>query len=179
MSDGRVVGYTRFDNRNLRWSKFVRPCKNAFLNRSGGMQADLLELLRRIQTAAGASFSGLGLLISEHPERLPLAPLRATDVLPREDLASSLTAISQWGNEAHDGFHVISADFRLVRLSQLLSPPIPPNFQPDAARPFGARFLAARLGSCLPDVLMTGVASRNTGIAIFADGVELFYERPA
>jgi hypothetical protein len=142
------------------------------------MQVELLDLLRRIQAAAGASFSGVGLLVSDHPERLPMAALRVGGALPSGDLASALAAISLWSNQGHDGFHVISSDFRLLRLSQLLSPPIPPNFQPNPARPFGARFLAARLGSSLPNVQMAAVGSRNSGRAIFEDGEELVYEPP-
>jgi len=140
------------------------------------MQARLLELLHRVQADAGPAFSGLGVLISDHPERLPLAPLRASISIPDKNLAAALSTISQHDGGTHDGFHLISSSFQLIRISQLLAPPIPADFHPNPARPFGARFLAARLGSLLPDVVLAGVASRNSGIAIFEAGAEIVFE---
>lgn len=161
------------------WARFAPPSRGDPVLRPDQIAADLRDLIRKVRTEAGPSFSGLGLLVSDHPDRLPLAPLREGALPSGPDLAAVLAAVSRNENEAHDGFHVISSDFRLLRLSQLFSPPIPRNATPDRDRPFGARYMAARLGSLLPDVLMIGVASRNIGLAIFRDGEELMFELPA
>lgn len=149
------------------------------MSRQDEMRAALLDLLRRVRAAAGPSFSGVGVLVSDHPDRLPLAPLHPSIIEPGGDLTTGLAETSRWESEGHDGFHVISSDFHLLRLSQFLAPPIPSGTRPDPSRPFGARYLAARLGSALPDVLMAGVASTNIGLAIFEAGAERLFEPPA
>jgi hypothetical protein len=108
-----------------------------------------------------------------------LAALRAASIADGDDLTARLAEASRWDSEDHDGFHLISSEFRLLRLSQLLAPPVPAGTHPDPARPFGARYLAARLGSALPDILLAGVASPNIGLAIFEAGAERLFEPPS
>lgn len=84
-----------------------------------------------------------------------------------------LMAISEPTHELHDGFHILSPDLRVVRLSQYFSPSIVPGLHVDSQRRVGGRYMAALFGSTLHDVLATGVASADYGVAVFENGVEV------
>jgi len=96
-----------------------------------------------------------------------------------KELITSLAAISVHDCEYHDGFHIVSSDWRLIRVSQYFSPPIVANPTIDRTKLFGGRYVAALFGSAIPGVQLTGIASRGFGIAVFKDGTErLFEESP-
>lgn len=79
----------------------------------------LYELLMDVRSGAGVSFSGTGLLIGRDPAALPIVPLRPTEELdPTKPVRDALIAISNTGSEFHDGFHILSPEFRLIRVSQ-------------------------------------------------------------
>ena len=138
---------------------------------------ELRNVIWQVQKAAGTNFSGLGLLICDTPEVLPILPLRHFSVPPDgRDLIASLVAMSSHESEYHDGFHIVSSDWRLNRVSQYISPPIIDNAIIDRRKTFGARYVAALLGSAIPSVQLTGIAGRRFGIAIFEGGAERHFE---
>ena len=141
---------------------------------------ELRNVIWQVQTAAGSNFSGLGLLVCDTPEVLPILPLRHFSILQDErDLIASLVAISNADSEYHDGFHIVSSDWRLNRVSQYFSPPIIDNAIIDRSKIFGGRYIAALFGSAIPSVQLTGIASRRFGIAIFKGGAERYFEAAA
>ena len=107
---------------------------------------ELRNLLWQVQAAAGKEFSGLGLLVCDSPEQLPIMPLRPKSNPPhRRNLIDSLVAISSPSSEYHDGFHILSTDWRLTLVSQYFSPQIVEDAVIDRSKVFGGRYLAALL----------------------------------
>jgi len=138
----------------------------------------LRDTLKLVRSRAGVRFSGIGLLACDAPEGIPIFPIRLPDRPPiGYDLIDYLAAISNTENEYHDGFHIVSSDFRLLRTAQYFSPPIVFDVEVDRTRRFGARYLAALFGSSLPEVKIAGVASSDFGIAVFEHGSEVLFER--
>jgi len=136
---------------------------------------DLSNILSSAAKVAGVQFSGLGVLVSDAPDNLPLFPLRpdlAADA--KAAAAEVLGEISVVGGPLHDGFHILSAELSVSRLSQYFSPPIVPNLVIDRQRPIGGRYLAALFGSKLPAVMMSAIATPAHGIVIFADGEPIY-----
>ncbi|RWM14929.1 MAG: hypothetical protein EOR73_25620 [Mesorhizobium sp.] len=112
------------------------------------MSRKLHELLTEVRDSAGASFSGIGLLISRDPAALPIVPLRPIEKINRtKPILDALLAMSDADNEFHDGFHVLSPDLELIRVSQYFSPPIVPGLSGDPARRLGGRGGAVRIDS--------------------------------
>jgi hypothetical protein len=143
----------------------------------GCMIAKLRTVLLQVHNAAGVDFTGVGVLVCDAPNLLPIVPLRPVSTLSGEkDLVGSLAAISVPECEYHDGFHIVSSDWRLVRVSQYFSPPIVAGARIDRTKVFGGRYLAALFGSAIHGVQLAGIASRGFGIAIFKDGSEQFFE---
>jgi hypothetical protein len=141
------------------------------------MIAKLRTILSHVQKAAGDDFTGVGVLVCDAPETLPILPLRPTSKLRVEtDLIESLAAISVPDSEYHDGFHIVSSDWRLLLVSQYFSPPIVANATIDRSKLIGGRYVAALFGSALKGVQLSGIASRDFGIAVFKDGSERFFE---
>lgn len=137
----------------------------------------LYELLLAVRAGAGPSFSGVGVLISSDPSVLPISPLRPVEVPDSWDSAlDTLIAISDLTSEFHDGFHVLSPDFRLLRTSQYFAPPIVSGLRGDPERRVGGRYMAALFGSALSGVLASGVVSPGYGVAVFERGREIRWE---
>jgi hypothetical protein len=137
----------------------------------------LSGILRKVYRVAGKDFTGVGVLVSDEPDVLPILPLRsASTPFEQQDLVVSLAAISVPDSEYHDGFHIVSSDWRLTLVSQYFSPPIVQGAMIDRTKLFGGRYIAALFGSALPSVRLSGIASRGFGIAIFERGNECFFE---
>ena len=131
----------------------------------------LLALLREICTGAGAAFSGVGVLVCDAPAALPLVPLRTSSAPPIAGASAAvLSVITRTDSEYHDGFHVLSSNLEFLLVSQFFSPPPNASVLIDRSRPIGGRYVAAQLGSKLPDVTMSGVVSVQRGISIFQAG---------
>ena len=138
---------------------------------------ELRNLLWQVQATAGEDFAGLGLLVCNTPEALPIVPLRPeSNPAPGRKLVDSLVAISSPDSEYHDGFHIVSTGWRLSLLSQYFSPPIVEDAVIDRTKVFGGRYMAALFGSAIPGVELSGIASGGFGVAIFRDGAERYFE---
>lgn len=138
----------------------------------------LKHVLSRVQVLAGSDFSGIGLLLCTSERDLPIYPLRPNGEMPPcPDLVQCLASISSTKSEFHDGFHIVSTDWRLLKVSQYFSPPIIHAAQIDWSKKFGGRYLAALFGSTLPSVVAAGIASNGFGLAIFQNCHEVYFER--
>jgi hypothetical protein len=126
----------------------------------------------------GGNFSGLGLILYQPPLALPVVPLTqneqelpvpARGVLESIQLLQSLCHVD---SAFHDGFHLVDAQtLSVTNVSQFFSPPIPdvlPNVSIKC--PIGARFMAAWLGSLLPNVCLTAILSQVEGGLLFNRG---------
>lgn len=140
----------------------------------------LAEILRQLARRRGAGFSGAGLLAYRAVSGLPVTPLRpgppddlpGCGVLGIEKIVRLLLVHTDQTSEYHDGFHLISEDGRLTHLAQYFSPPIVPALRdPVLDRVHGGRLRAAQYGSCLPEVIASGVLSQRYGPIIFVNGV--------
>lgn len=137
----------------------------------------LAELLYNIQCRGASGFSGIGLIVSDTPELLPIVSLRPRSVgnFGRSAI-DDLVDISSAESEFHDGFHVISSNFEILLVAQYFSPPILPQLPIDRRKRFGGRYLAAMFGSGIRGVSATGVASNGFGLAVFQRGAEVFFK---
>ena len=134
--------------------------------------------LSRVHTLAGSEFSGIGLVVHNGEANLPMFPLRPSADLPlNNDVERSLAAIASTSSDLHDGFHVLSVDWKLTAVAQYFSPPILANAEINWKRKFGGRYLAAQFGSALPGVLICGIATPSLGLAIFKGGREIHFKR--
>lgn len=134
----------------------------------------LFDLLCTVRSEAGATFTGLGVLVSDHPHDLPLLPLRPDGPASSgKTLAEFLSEISRDTSDLHDGFHLLSSDFRLISTSLYFAAPIVPNLGFDSNRQVGARFMTAMFGSSLDSVIATGVVSASYGVVVFQRGAEV------
>jgi hypothetical protein len=144
---------------------------------SASMVTRLRSILCQVNDLAGTNFSGVGLLISDRPDDLPIVSLRPLNLLPSEmNTVRCLATISSQHSEYHDGFHILSSDWRLVRVAQYFSPPIIANAKIDRTKTFGGRYLAALFGSAIKHVQLTGIATRSFGVAVFKHGIEQSFE---
>ncbi|MCP2223561.1 MULTISPECIES: hypothetical protein [Bradyrhizobium] len=134
------------------------------------LRSTLLDVMRQRRL----DFSGIGIIVCDQPDYLPLVPLSTRAELPESsDLVSSLVRIASRSNHHHDGFHVLSTKWQLTRVAQYFSPPLVPTAEIDRSKRFGGRYLAALFGSSIDGVILTGIASEGLGIVIFCDGREI------
>ncbi|MBH0312200.1 MULTISPECIES: hypothetical protein [Alcaligenaceae] len=137
----------------------------------------LRETLSRVQKLAGDEFSGIGVIVHDREACLPVFPLRLhSPSLINADVEKSLASIASNKSEFHDGFHLLSLDWKLTAVAQYFSPPILQNAEIQWERKFGGRYLAAQFGSALPGVTISGIVTSSCGLAIFMAGREVHYE---
>lgn len=137
----------------------------------------LREILMEVQFRAGSDFSGVGIIVCDTPENLPICPIRSSSTGPvGGTVVDRLVAVSSIHSEFHDGFHVISPNWELILIAQYFSPPIVEHARIDRTKRFGGRYLAALFGSVLPCVSATGIVSNGFGLAIFQRGVETYFK---
>jgi len=140
------------------------------------MIEQLVDILTEVQSLAGKDFSGLGIIICDTLENLPIIPIRSSNAgWGGRSTIDSLVRISSIHSEFHDGFHVLSSKGELTLAAQYFSPPIVKDLKIDRTKRFGGRYLAALFGSTLPGVSATGIASNVFGVAIFQRGAEVYF----
>ena len=138
----------------------------------------LAALLREVNIRAGKIFTGVGVIVAEHPDKLPIFPLRSTSIINNMGTTAAVLAkISEPMGEYHDGFHVLTPNLKIVLLAQYFSPPIDYAANVDHSQRFGGRYLAALFGSVIPGVVSTGISTRDFGVAVFQRGKECFHSR--
>lgn len=145
---------------------------------SAPLVSRLRDTLLRIQHAAGDDFSGIGLIIHQDDAVLPIFPLRLGVEAPEATcVEAALAAIASTHSDLHDGFHLLSTNWRITAIAQYFSPQILPNIKIDRSKSFGGRYVAALFGSALPGVILCGIASNHFGLAIFESGREVLFEK--
>lgn len=142
------------------------------------LKLNLKDLLRSILRNSGSDFSGIGIIIAADLSNLPITNLRYSSPHISGDLVKDLTLISSSESSYHDGFHVIDDDWKLRKVAQYFSPPIKNSHLLKLDRDTGGRYAAAQFGSNIEGVIFTGIATRNIGIAIFENGIEIYSEGP-
>jgi hypothetical protein len=136
----------------------------------------LASLLAEVGNRAGPDFSGIGLIVTTSSDSLPIIALRpVSKLIDGTDTALALSRISYPWHEQHDGFHILTPDLKIIKVSQYFSPPIEFGARIDRSKRFGGRYLAALFGSMLPGVVATGISSRDFGLAVFQGGHEKVY----
>ncbi|WP_175857269.1 hypothetical protein [Burkholderia anthina] len=141
------------------------------------MVETLRDTLAKVQRNVGTDFSGIGIVLCDVADGLPIHPLRTISTIPDTgNLVSQLSSVSSIHSTFHDGFHIVSTDWKLTKVAQYFSPSIVATAEIDWSRQFGGRYLAALFGSALPNVKATGIVSNGFGLALFQDGKEIYFE---
>lgn len=139
-------------------------------------QYELRILLRDVWRKSGTNFSGIGLVICDNAEGLPIISLRDDTPAKEGSVVDVLSSISQCTSKFHDGFHIINQNGSLTHVAQYFSPPVVQEVVFDRHRLVGGRFVAALFGSLIQGVQMTGVVGVTSGLSIFLNGEEVLYE---
>ena len=142
------------------------------------MLETLKNILLKVENGSGSDFSGIGIVVYSDMNGIPVFPLHSSyyDRNEGKELESILIEISKLGSPYHDGFHFISSDAKLTHISQYFSPPIMQRINVDKSKIVGGRYMAALFGSCLQNVLLTGIVTNSNGIIIFENGKEIFFK---
>jgi len=135
------------------------------------IEENLKELLSSVREMMSAEeFCGVGVVVHENAAVLPVASLCPSAPLPKsQTLAEDIALCSLSNNDCHDGFQLVSSDWALTRRNQYFAPFI------DGVtclnhEVVGARYMAAKHGSLLKNVLCTGLISERDGLLVFVDG---------
>jgi hypothetical protein len=135
----------------------------------------LKDILMEIYQEKDKSFSGLGLIAYSDVNNIPVSPLRielpmglTLPLTGPENIAKTLIELCVKKSFYHDGFHLLFQAKQLTHICQYFSPPIQPDILIDYSK--GGRFRAAQYGSCLKNVLATGVIGETSRPYIFING---------
>ncbi|MCZ3384918.1 diadenylate cyclase [Kosakonia sp. SOY2] len=123
-----------------------------------------------------SDFSGVGIIICNNPDSIPITSLRNTNPIKNDSTLELLTRISNKNSEYHDGFHILDETGAVIYTAQYFSPQIIDNISFDRSRIVGGRFVAALYGSCIDEIKFTGIVSEGDRLSIFKDGKEVYYE---
>lgn len=138
------------------------------------MIQELKLILKEVNGKAGENFTGLGLLVCDNADQLPIAPLYATSPdLFGNDLQENLLNLSNVDNPYHDGFHIISSELEITHVAQYFYPSPSKNLYLDFKKKYGARYYAARAGSVIPHVKYAAIVSNSYNAVVFKNGEEL------
>lgn len=134
------------------------------------------KILREVHEADKPRFTGVGLILYDDLNSLPVTGLRQSAPkglnLPytdKSDYANIIIRLNSADSDYHDGFHLLSKEGLLTHLCQYFSPPINGDVHIDYSK--GGRFRAAQYGSCMEQVLAIGVIGQDYGPYIFIKGV--------
>lgn len=136
----------------------------------------LKTLLQRTREAIPTGeFCGVGVVVATDLQQLPIASLcRDASIPVQQDLAEQIAECSTYNRPCHDGFQIVSSQWRLVRRNQYFAP-FPSEEQRECISysNVGSRYMAARFGSLIEGVLCTGLLSKRDGLVVFAGGVPI------
>ncbi|WP_112922947.1 diadenylate cyclase [Escherichia coli] len=137
----------------------------------------LYKLLYDIwKKSSRAYFSGIGVIICNNPDSLPITSLRNIDPIQNDSTLELLSRISNKNSKYHDGFHILDEAGNVTYTAQYFSPPIIENISFDSSRLVGGRFVAALYGSCIDEIKLTGIVGERGRLSIFEAGKEVYYE---
>lgn len=135
------------------------------------MLKKLYNVLSSLCIKRNKSFSGIGLLICDNAENLPISPLYEKPVqIKSVEILEQLLELSDYKNDYHDGFHIMSSHFKMIHISQYIYPNPEKCLPLNASDRQGVRYFSARAISFLPDVKYSAIVSSNYEIHIFKNG---------
>jgi hypothetical protein len=141
------------------------------------MKGRLRNVLFEVHKNSGADFSGVGLILYKDICNIPIFPLRqAEPQFITNSLVRKLVDISRLASEYHDGFHMVSESFELTHIAQYFSPTIIADIKVNRTKQIGGRYMAALFGSKINGVILTGIVTKGSGLTIFEDGREIYFE---
>ena len=126
--------------------------------------------------STNANFSGVGIIICNNTDNLPITNLRDTNPIQNNPTLELLSEISNKNNKYHDGFHILNESGNVTHTAQYFSPQIIHDVWFDRSRIVGGRFVAALYGSCIAEIKFTGIVSEGGRLSIFSNGKEIHYE---
>lgn len=141
----------------------------------------IIKFCTDLNNQKSAKFEGIGLVVYNDFEDLPVIPLndeKTPFILPLvnyENILKVLIEVSSSESIYQDGFHLLSKDLVLTHISQYFSTPIRKELK--VQNNYGSRYRTALYGSFLPNVIYTIVISKDYGIVVFNDGKEVFTEK--
>lgn len=134
----------------------------------------LIEIIDRILNSESIEFTGLGLIIYNDNENLPIESMNENcfikNISDIELIADKLINISRKDINCHDGFHLINQDCELTGLSYYFSTPISKVFKPKKLK--GSRYRTAFYGSLIQNIYCTISISSSFEVDIFLNGKE-------
>jgi DNA integrity scanning protein DisA with diadenylate cyclase activity len=140
-------------------------------------QEKFLKAINKVlRKGVPTGFTGLGIVfINKDIGTLPISPLLSKDDFNLADLDAQaivnfLFSISNLNDKRHDGFHVVSRDLGLLKISQYFSPLIPKGFN-ETVFNVGARYRTAQYGSLYENVTSVLVISQKGKVSIAKNGV--------
>ncbi len=132
---------------------------------------ELYETLLRLYKESEKPFPGIGILVCNDLENIPVFPLYKTSPsLVSSNLYDGLLQISSLQSAYHDGFHVLSEKLKVTHAAQYFYPSPIPGMELDAHKHYGARYFVAKIGSMLPDVHCSAIVGSNYGVCVFEKG---------
>jgi hypothetical protein len=136
----------------------------------------LKAISENLRTGVPTGFTGLGIIfVNKDIGTLPISPLLSeeefsTAGLDAHTIVNFLLSISNLKDKRHDGFHVVSRDLGLLRISQYFSPLIPKSFN-ETVFNVGARYRTAQYGSLYENVSSIIIISQQREVYIAKNGV--------
>lgn len=136
----------------------------------------LKALLQRTrEVIPSEEFCGVGVVVAADLQQLPIAPLCGDASIPvQQDLAEQIAECSFYSKPCHDGFQIVSSQWRLAHRNQYFAPfPSEEQRKTIGHSNVGSRYMAARFGSLIAGVLCTGLLSERDGLLVFAGGLPI------
>ena len=133
------------------------------------------QLLVDIEKRKNTNFSGLGLIVYNNIDSLPVSSMiMNTDliqlpIINYDEVIKTLLTISTEKHPYHDGFHLLSKKFALTHICEYFSTPIIRAAAITSNK--GSRYRTALYGSYLPSVYASGVVSKHYGLELFKEGI--------
>lgn len=136
----------------------------------------LKRIKERVREGLPSDFTGLGIIvIDNNAAYLPISPLlkgvnNLSAYQAENEIVDFLFEISSCVDKRHDGFHIVSQEQGLLKISQYFSPPIPESFD-NTVFDVGARYRTAQYGSLCKNVALIIVIGQSGSISIARNGL--------
>ncbi|MGZ8239381.1 MAG: diadenylate cyclase [Methylobacter sp.] len=142
------------------------------------MKEELLlqRIKERVRDGLLPDFTGLGIIVIDNAAAsLPISSLLKTEnnlsaYKAENEIVDFLFKISSCVDKRHDGFHIVSKEQGLLKISQYFSPPIPKSFD-KIVFDVGARYRTAQYGSLCKNVVLIIVVGKSGSISIARNGL--------
>lgn len=133
--------------------------------------ATLQRILLSVTDQRDQRFSGVGVVVSDHPASIPHCRLvEGWPVVESSSVAESLLDLADQRSLYHDGFHIMSSAFQLTRVGCYVAPRIPDDLSEGCLHQGGCRHATGLLLSLYPDVICCGVVSVTGASTLFVNG---------